>query len=474
MIRPSPELPDLDTENLESWPARIWLQHGAAEIPNYAERPRLEDGITWCEDNTDPLDVEYVRADLSRRTQPEGEARPTDDKLWDETLRDRDTYHEWADKLAGAIAIHFGVDIGEHSNANCPWHEALEAILSAPDRAEGEAPQAVYRAVIEEAAQVFESGAAHNRKAGRTVFAHAQQDRADRLRATLSAPAAQHAESGAPVELPSNEELESVWENHVGHPADFAADVLQRWGGWPPGLLGYGGKLAAALTAQSQGAQAAMTAIARRDSYIAELESRAAQQAAAPGDLDERQAFESTVRTWDVPADALERWPDGRYVQEQIEQCWSGWESRSKLSPSAPGTPQVDRFHWSKRGMELDPNGYYVAYSAPGTPEAPNELGLDVAVAVNQRLGKYIAANKPALMLLNGEELAALYRFQETCEDSDSGGYDVDKEMMKRLAAIGVIESKGFGRYQFTDFGDFVVERAAQLDGGQGEEVSHG
>lgn len=105
--------------------------------------------------------------------------------------------------------------------------------------------------------------------------------------------------------------------------------------------------------------------------------------------------------------------------------------------------------------------------SAPGTPEAPKELGLDIAVAVNQKIGKYIAANKPALMLLNEDELAALYRFQETCEDSDSGGYDVDKEMMKRLAAIGVIESKGFGRYQFTEFGDFVVERAAQLDGGQ-------
>lgn len=109
--------------------------------------------------------------------------------------------------------------------------------------------------------------------------------------------------------------------------------------------------------------------------------------------------------------------------------------------------------------------------SAPGTPEAPKELGLDIAVAVNQRISKYIAGNKPALMLLNEEELAALYRFQETCEDSDSGGYDVDKDMMKRLAAIGVIESKGFGRYQFTEFGDFVVERAAQLDGGQGESV---
>jgi hypothetical protein len=58
-------------------------------------------------------------------------ARPSDDHLWDETLRDRDTYHEWADKLAEAISKHFGAYIGEHSNTNCPWAEALEVIENA-------------------------------------------------------------------------------------------------------------------------------------------------------------------------------------------------------------------------------------------------------------------------------------------------------------------------------------------------------
>jgi hypothetical protein len=43
------------------------------------------------------------------------------------------------------------------------------------------------RDVAEEAAAVFESGAKHNREQGRTVFANAQQDRADRLRASIGA-----------------------------------------------------------------------------------------------------------------------------------------------------------------------------------------------------------------------------------------------------------------------------------------------
>lgn len=43
-------------------------------------------------------------------------------------LKDRDRYHEMADELADAIAKHFGVEIGEHSNMNCPWENALEWI----------------------------------------------------------------------------------------------------------------------------------------------------------------------------------------------------------------------------------------------------------------------------------------------------------------------------------------------------------
>ncbi|GEM_PF-4341687 len=84
------------------------------------------------------------------------------------------------------------------------------------------------------------------------------------------------------------------------------------------------------------------------------------------------------------------------------------------------------------------------------------------------------AAAPGALALLNAEEMAALHRFQETCQDFDSGGYDVDKNMMKRLAAIGVIESKGFNRYQFTEFGDYVVEHYAPSAPGTPEAPKRG
>ena len=41
-------------------------------------------------------------------------------------LEERDRYHDMADELANAIAEHFNVEIGEHSNMNCPWENALE------------------------------------------------------------------------------------------------------------------------------------------------------------------------------------------------------------------------------------------------------------------------------------------------------------------------------------------------------------
>lgn len=56
---------------------------------------------------------------------------------------------------------------------------------------------------------------------------------------------------GNPPELPTNEVLEKVASGHQGHPADFAADVLQRWGGWQAGLLGYGGRINAVDQAQA-------------------------------------------------------------------------------------------------------------------------------------------------------------------------------------------------------------------------------
>lgn len=61
--------------------------------------------------------------------------------------------------------------------------------------------------------------------------------------------------------------------------------------------------------------------------------------------------------------------------------------------------------------------------------------------------------------LLNAEQLAALRRFDETCEDGE--GYDVPKHMMKELAGIGVVQRTGGAWYRITAFGTLILDGAA-------------
>ncbi|MBW6371843.1 LysM peptidoglycan-binding domain-containing protein, partial [Pseudomonas aeruginosa] len=56
------------------------------------------------------------------------------------TIEQRDNAEHWADQLANAIAERFGVDIGEHSNLNCPWNEALVWMQQPPAQAQHSVP----------------------------------------------------------------------------------------------------------------------------------------------------------------------------------------------------------------------------------------------------------------------------------------------------------------------------------------------
>ena len=72
-------------------------------------------------------------------------------------------------------------------------------------------------------------------------------------------------------------------------------------------------------------------------------------------------------------------------------------------------------------------------------------------------LAEFIALSAlKAQWSITTDEMAAFDRFCECAEDFDSGGHDVPKEMMKRLAIIGLVRSCGFGRYETTLFGDGI------------------
>ncbi|HBO8933737.1 TPA: hypothetical protein L5D19_000644 [Pseudomonas aeruginosa] len=75
-------------------------------------------------------------AELERKLRNEENAHTT-------TIEQRDNAEHWADQLANAIAERFGVDIGEHSNLNCPWNEALVWMQQPPAQAQHSVPEGV-------------------------------------------------------------------------------------------------------------------------------------------------------------------------------------------------------------------------------------------------------------------------------------------------------------------------------------------
>lgn len=62
-----------------------------------------------------------------------------------------------------------------------------------------------------------------------------------------------------------------------------------------------------------------------------------------------------------------------------------------------------------------------------------------------------------AELFLTENDMAALFMFVSQCEDFEADGYTVRKETMKRLAELGCVESKGFGRYSPTMFGLWLI-----------------
>lgn len=59
--------------------------------------------------------------------------------------------------------------------------------------------------------------------------------------------------------------------------------------------------------------------------------------------------------------------------------------------------------------------------------------------------------------LVTPDDLSALQRFDECCQDPDSGGHDVSKEKMLRLAQLGAVRPIGFTRHELTEFGAAVL-----------------
>lgn len=180
----------------------------------------------------------------------------------------------------------------------------------------------------------------------------------------------------------------------------------------------------------------------------------AKQAEAAPVGADERAAFEKVMndaRFFPTELDfTLTKSPSGKrdeYVNTHLESCWNGWQARAAVAQRAGSGAKIyqakgpDAPLWEDVSAEIftkaQANNYdtRIVYTAP--PPQPDS-GRDAA-------------------LILPDDLKALKRFLECCEDSDSGGHDISRDRMSRLSEIGVCRHLGFGNHQITAFGDYVL-----------------
>lgn len=70
--------------------------------------------------------------------------------------------------------------------------------------------------------------------------------------------------------------------------------------------------------------------------------------------------------------------------------------------------------------------------------------------AINERVSDLIEK-------FTSDDMSALQRFVECCEDPDAGGHDVEKNIITRLSQYGALRQVRPGYHEVTEFGEFIL-----------------
>lgn len=137
----------------------------------------------------------------------------------------------------------------------------------------------------------------------------------------------------------------------------------------------------------------------------------------------------------------------------------AGKKAQAQLEETQHGVQPV--LGWVHRSPNGRMGNYFYTYEPHCDSSVRDDGGEKIAV---------IAATRPttqgmdAKQWLQQHDLEALERFAETTGDCE--GYDISKDVVRRLAGFGCLQYHGFGKYSITDFGHYVLadwERAREL-----------
>ena len=248
-----------------------------------------------------------------------------------QVIDERDQYHDAAEKLADAIAKHFGVEIGEHSNLNCPWQNALDHIAQATKRA-ADAQHSDDEAV-DLFAQAMKAKMADARAKGRSGWETC--DPAD-----LSRMLREHVEKGDPRDVANF--CMMLWH----HRKPISAADAQQVGSQPAHEQAARFAIDGAISYGMQGGHMPPD----RDHWLAEYweigRKLAALTSPAKVGGDKREAFEAYLRGIWTQGYGCAKDGEGRYRDGNAQSLWECWlaalsadggeESPSLTNPLTP------------------------------------------------------------------------------------------------------------------------------------------
>lgn len=105
-----------------------------------------------------------------------------------------------------------------------------------------------------------------------------------------------------------------------------------------------------------------------------------------------------------------------------------------------------------------------IAYKYCRDPESHKYLKQDLEAMLTTEPAPQAQADARDAVWLQPADMAALERFAETTDDDQS--YDIGKDSVQRLSSFGCLKNCGFGRYEITSFGSYLLndwERARIL-----------
>lgn len=142
---------------------------------------------------------------------------------------------------------------------------------------------------------------------------------------------------------------------------------------------------------------------------------------------------------------------------EWIKEPGDGWEAICSADDQANGNFIIAHFE----GPDAQANREFVQAANPDTVL----VLLDALEAAEKRMAELEARDitiEPFRSFVTNDDLAALHRFAECCDDPESGGHDLEKEQVRRLEAIGALQRSGRISY-ITGFGDVLISITAGI-----------